>query len=667
SKDTTPSQIGAVFANLKKAEPLDSFSVGIIDDVTHRSLPEEEIINIEEPGMVSCKFWGLGGDGTVGANKNTVDIISTHTEKFGQAYFEYDAKKSFGITKSHLRFADKPIRASYYVKSADFIACHNPTYIDKYDIVSEVKPGGTFLLNCPWDAADLEKHLPAKAKREIAEKNINMYTIDATKIAADLGLGSHSNTVLQAAFFALMPVIPAEEAVGYMKAAAKKTYFAKGEDVVNRNLEAIDAGVSAPVKVEVPESWKTAEDAPKAPRDVPAVVTEILDPLNAQKGDDLPVSQLMRYKNGIMDMGLTAYEKRRIATRVPVWNAEACIQCNKCAYVCPHAVVRPYLLTENEKQNAPADLKSAPAKGKQAAGLCFTMQVSEADCTGCGSCANVCPAKGKALTMVPIDTAADTSAAWEYALKLPDKEDLFDPYTVKGSQFRRPLLEFSAACAGCGETPYAKLLTQLYGDRVYWANATGCSQAWGSAMPGIPYTTNQKGMGPAWTNSLFENNAEFALGMVLSVGQQREAQRLRVTEYRDAASDPAVKEACDAWLASYDDFEASPAASEKLVACLAGQNDDAARAFLAAKDQLVKKTFWMYGGDGWAYDIGFGGLDHVLASGENVNVLIVDTEVYSNTGGQSSKATPVGAVAQFTAAGKKQPKKDLGSMLMTYG
>ena len=667
SKDTTPSQIGAVFANLKKAEPLDSFSVGIIDDVTHRSLPEEEIINIEEPGMVSCKFWGLGGDGTVGANKNTVDIISTHTEKFGQAYFEYDAKKSFGITKSHLRFADKPIRASYYVKSADFIACHNSTYIDKYDIVSEVKPGGTFLLNCPWDAAELEKHLPAKAKREIAEKNINMYTIDATKIAADLGLGSHSNTVLQAAFFALMPVIPAEEAVGYMKAAAKKTYFAKGEDVVNRNLEAIDAGVSAPVKVEVPESWKTAEDAPKAPRDVPAVVTEILDPLNAQKGDDLPVSQLMRYKNGIMDMGLTAYEKRRIATRVPVWNAEACIQCNKCAYVCPHAVVRPYLLTENEKQNAPADLKSAPAKGKQAAGLHFTMQVSEADCTGCGSCANVCPAKGKALTMVPIDTAADTSAAWEYALKLPDKEDLFDPYTVKGSQFRRPLLEFSAACAGCGETPYAKLLTQLYGDRVYWANATGCSQAWGSAMPGIPYTTNQKGMGPAWTNSLFENNAEFALGMVLSVGQQREAQRLRVTEYRDAASDPAVKEACDAWLASYDDFEASPAASEKLIAALSGQGDDAARAILAAKDQLVRKTFWMYGGDGWAYDIGFGGLDHVLASGENVNVLIVDTEVYSNTGGQSSKATPVGAVAQFTAAGKKQPKKDLGSMLMTYG
>ena len=667
SKDTTPSQIGAVFANLAKEQPLDSFSVGIVDDVTHLSLPEEEVINIEEPGMVSLKFWGLGGDGTVGANKNTVDIISSHTEKFGQAYFEYDAKKSFGITKSHLRFADHPIRASYYVKSADFIACHNPTYVDKYDIVSEVKPGGTFLINCPWNAAELEAHLPAKAKREIYEKKISLYTIDATKIAADLGLGSHSNTVLQAAFFALMPVIPAEEAVGYMKAAAKKTYFAKGEDVVNRNLEAIDAGVSAPVKVDVPESWKDAEDAPKPARNVPAVVTEILDPLNAQKGDDLPVSRLMRYRNGVMDMGLTAYEKRRIATRVPVWNAEACIQCNKCAYVCPHAVVRPYLLTENEKLAAPADLKSAPAKGKQAAGLHFTMQVSEADCTGCGSCANVCPAKEKALTMVPIDAAADTSAAWEYALSLPEKEDIFDPYTVKGSQFRRPLLEFSAACAGCGETPYAKLLTQLYGDRVYWANATGCSQAWGSAMPGIPYTTNQKGMGPAWTNSLFENNAEFALGMVLSVGQQREAQRQRIAEYAENAADPAVKNACLAWLDAYDDFNASPEASEKLIAALAGSDDPAARPILAAKDMLVKKTFWMYGGDGWAYDIGFGGLDHVLASGENVNVLIVDTEVYSNTGGQSSKATPVGAVAQFTAAGKKQPKKDLGSMLMTYG
>ncbi len=667
SKDTTPSQIGAVFANLAKEQPLDSFSVGIVDDVTHLSLPEEEVINIEEPGMVSLKFWGLGGDGTVGANKNTVDIISSHTEKFGQAYFEYDAKKSFGITKSHLRFADHPIRASYYVKSADFIACHNPTYVDKYDIVSEVKPGGTFLINCPWNAEELEAHLPAKAKREIYGKKISLYTIDATKIAADLGLGSHSNTVLQAAFFALMPVIPAEEAVGYMKAAAKKTYFAKGEDVVNRNLEAIDAGVSAPVKVDVPESWKDAEDAPKPARNVPAVVTEILDPLNAQKGDDLPVSRLMRYRNGVMDMGLTAYEKRRIATRVPVWNAEACIQCNKCAYVCPHAVVRPYLLTENEKLAAPADLKSAPAKGKQAAGLHFTMQVSEADCTGCGSCANVCPAKEKALTMVPIDAAADTSAAWEYALSLPEKEDIFDPYTVKGSQFRRPLLEFSAACAGCGETPYAKLLTQLYGDRVYWANATGCSQAWGSAMPGIPYTTNQKGMGPAWTNSLFENNAEFALGMVLSVGQQREAQRQRIAEYAENAADPAVKNACLAWLDAYDDFNASPEASEKLIAALAGSDDPAARPILAAKDMLVKKTFWMYGGDGWAYDIGFGGLDHVLASGENVNVLIVDTEVYSNTGGQSSKATPVGAVAQFTAAGKKQPKKDLGSMLMTYG
>ena len=485
--------------------------------------------------------------------------------------------------------------------------------------------------------------------------------------AQELGLGGHFNMVLQAAFFKLMPVIPVEEAVGYMKAAAEKTYFAKGEDVVRKNLAAIDAGIEAPAFVEIPESWADAPDLPQAERNVPAVVTEILEPLNEQKGDDLPVSKLMKYKDGVMDMGLTAYEKRRIATRVPVWNAEACIQCNRCSYVCPHAVVRPYLLTENEKNEAPESMKLAPAKGKQAAGYYFTLQVSEADCTGCGSCANVCPSRDGALTMVPVAEAGDTSVDWEYALHLPEKEDIFDPYTVKGSQFRRPLLEFSAACAGCGETPYAKLLTQLYGDRVYWANATGCSQAWGSAMPGIPYTVNQKGCGPAWSNSLFENNAEFSLGMVLSVDRQRNAQKDRVTALRDRTGSEEVRKACDAWLDTFDDFEASPETSAKLIGTLEGLSDPDAEKILRYKDMLTKKTFWMYGGDGWAYDIGFGGLDHVLASGENVNVLIVDTEVYSNTGGQSSKATPVGAVAQFTAAGKKQPKKDIGSMLMTYG
>ena len=667
SKDTTPSQIAAVFANLCQASPKNSFTIGITDDVTHLSLPEAEKIYPEEPGMVSCKFWGLGGDGTVGANKNTVEIINSHTEKFAQAYFEYDAKKSFGVTKSHLRFSDRPIRSSYYVKSADFVACHNSTYIEKFDIAQEVKDGGTLLLNCPWDAKELEQRLPASARREIAGRGIRLFTIDAEKIAGELGLGRHFNMVLQAAFFKLMPVIPLEDAVRYMKDAATKTYFAKGEDVVARNLAAVDAGLDSPVEIAVPEAWKTAQDAPAPARNVPEVVTKILDPINAQKGDDLPISALMRYQDGVMDMGLTAFEKRRIASRVPVWDPAQCIQCNRCSYVCPHAVVRPYLMTQEEKDAMPAGMKAAPAKGKQAEGLYFTMQISEADCTGCGSCAHVCPAKEKALTMVPAAKAEDTSESWEYALSLPQKADIFDPYTIKGSQFRRPLLEFSAACAGCGETPYAKLLTQLYGDRIYWANATGCSQAWGSAMPGIPYTTDQKGHGPAWSNSLFENNAEFSLGMVLSVSQQRLAQKQRVTDYREKTQDETVKAAIDAWLEAYDSFEASLPASEALVAALETQKDEEAAAILRYKDQLSKKTFWMYGGDGWAYDIGFGGLDHVVASGENVNVLIVDTEVYSNTGGQASKATPVGAVAQFTAAGKKQPKKDLGSMLMTYG
>ena len=663
SKDTTPAQIAAAFENLRADRPVNSFTIGITDDVTHLSLPDAPIG--ESFGGVSCKFWGLGGDGTVGANKNTVEIINSHTPKFGQAYFEYDAKKSFGVTKSHLRFGDTPIRSSYYVKSADFVACHNPTYIEHYDIAGEVKPGGTLLLNCPWDAAQLEKHLPAAAKRDIARKGLNFYTIDAVKIAGGLGLGSHTNTVLQSAFFHLMPVIPEEEAVGYMKAAATKTYFAKGEDVVNKNLAAIDAGSEGLVKVEVPAAWADAQDAPAPARNVPEVVTRLLDPINAQKGDDLPVSAFAGYEDGVMDMGLTAYEKRGIATRVPVWDGDRCLQCNKCSYVCPHAVIRPYLLSEEEKESAPAGMKIVPAKGKQAEGLYFAMAVSNLDCTGCGSCENVCPAKEKALTMTPVSDAPDTAAAWTFALSIADKGDVFDPYTVKGSQFRQPLLEFSAACAGCGETPYAKLLTQLYGDRVYWANATGCSQAWGSAMPGIPYTVNRCGQGPAWSNSLFENNAEFSLGMVLSVKQQRAAEKMRVQAYRANCRDEAVNAAIDRWLETFEDFDASAAASRALIAALEKAGD--AGEILKYRDQLAKKTFWMYGGDGWAYDIGFGGLDHVVASGENVNVLVVDTEIYSNTGGQSSKATPVGAVAQFAAAGKTRPKKDLGGMLMTYG
>ena len=651
SKDTTPEQIAAAFENLKKAEPVNSFTIGIVDDVTHLSLPDAERLDTARGRVVSCKFWGLGSDGTVGANKNTVEIINSHTPMFAQAYFEYDAKKSYGVTKSHLRFGDQPIRSSYYVKLADFVAVHNQTYIDKYDIASEVKSGGTLLLNCSWSP----------------RRGIHLYIIDAAKIAGELGLGSHFNMVLQSAFFHLVPIIPVEEAVGYMKAAATKTYFAKGEEVVSRNLAAIDAGSEGLCEIPVPEDWKDAADAPKPVRNVPDVVTRLLDPINAQKGDDLPVSAFSGYEDGVMDMGLTAYEKRGIAIRVPVWDAEKCLQCNKCSYVCPHAVIRPYLMTEEEKNLAPEGMKAVKANGKQASGMYFTMQVSTLDCTGCGSCENVCPAKEKALKMVPVQDVPDTSSVWEYALKLSDKGDLFDPYTVKGSQFRQPLLEFSAACAGCGETPYAKLLTQLYGDRVYWANATGCSQAWGSAMPGIPYTVNRCGHGPAWSNSLFENNAEFSLGMVLSVRQQREAQKARLTDYRAACTDDAVRAAIDAWLDTYDDIDRSANASRALEAALEQDGSPEAEKILRYKDQLAKKTFWMFGGDGWAYDIGFGGLDHVIASGENVNVLVVDTEIYSNTGGQSSKATPVGAVAQFAASGKKRPKKDLGGMLMTYG
>ena len=667
SKDTTPAQIAAVYANLAKDEPLNSFSIGIVDDVTHLSLPEDEPLYFNEGGVVSCKFWGLGGDGTVGANHDTVAIINDHTDKYAQAYFEYDAKKSFGITKSHLRFGDVPIRSSYFVKSGDFVACHNQTYMEQFDIAEEVKPGGTLLINTGWDVAELDEHLPAHEKREIARKGLNVYTIDAASIARELGLGNHYNMVLQSAFFHLMPVIPVEDAVGYMKDACTKRFFAKGEDVVNKNLAAIDAGSNGLVKVDVPADWADAVDEPVAPRNVPKVVTEILDPINAQKGDDLPVSKFADYKDGVMDMGMTAFEKRGIATFVPEWDAERCLQCNKCAFVCPHAVIRPYLLNEDEAANAPAGFVMTPAKGKQAAGMNYSLQISNLDCTGCGSCVNVCPAKEKAISMVPAEFSSANAEGWDYALTLSDKGDVFDPYTVKGSQFRQPLLEFSAACAGCGETPYAKLLTQLFGDRVYWANATGCSQAWGSAMPGIPYTVNKDGHGPAWTNSLFENNAEFSLGMVLSVQQQRLSQKARVEAYRAESADDAANTAMDEWLAAYDDYDASKPASEKLIAALEADGSDAAKTILRYKDQLSKKSFWMFGGDGWAYDIGFGGLDHVLAQGEDVNVLIVDTEVYSNTGGQSSKATPLGAVAQFAAAGKQRPKKDIGGMLMTYG
>ncbi len=664
SKDTDPAQILAVFENLASANPKTNFTIGINDDVTHLSLPVKPFSD-SKAGVIRCKFWGLGGDGTVGANHNTVRIINDNTDKFAQAYFEYDAKKSFGVTKSHLRFSDEPITSSYYVKAADFVACHNQSYITQYDIVDEIVEGGTFLLNCSWTGAELEAHLPAKVRRQIAEKNINFYVVDANKIAQELGLGSHTNTVLQASFFALMQVIPTEEALEMIKTATRKTYFAKGDDVVAKNVAAIDAGATQIVKVEVPESWKNAEELCEAAAtaDVPKVVTGILEPINKQKGDDLPVSAFKGYEDGRIDLGLTAYEKRGIALKVPVWDSAKCIQCNKCALVCPHAVIRPYLLNDEEKANAPEGFETVPAMGAAAKGLHFSMQVSTYDCTGCGSCVACCPAKEKAISMEPVTLKEEQKTLWNYGLEISDKGDLFNPYTIKGSQFRQPLIEFSAACAGCGETPYAKLLTQLFGDRVYWANATGCSQAWGSPMPGIPYTTNKRGFGPAWTNSLFENNAELALGMFLSVKQQRLAQKTLVEAYAAETNSEAAKN----WLEAFDDFDASRAATDALVAELETMSSETAEKILARKDQLSKKCFWMFGGDGWAYDIGFGGLDHVVASGEDINVFVVDTEIYSNTGGQSSKATPLGAVAQFASAGKRSRKKDLGAIFQTYG
>ncbi|MBE5928787.1 MAG: pyruvate:ferredoxin (flavodoxin) oxidoreductase [Lachnospiraceae bacterium] len=662
SKDTDPSQMVAVFENLASPNPIKSFTIGINDDVTHLSLPLKPF-NQKKAGMIQCKFWGLGGDGTVGANHNTVKIINDHTDKFAQAYFEYDAKKSFGVTKSHLRFSDEPIKSSYYVKQADFVACHNQSYIDQYDIVDEIVDGGTFLLNCSWKEEELEMHIPASVRRKIAEKNIQFYMIDANAKAQELGLGSHTNTVLQAAFFVLMQIIPTEEALEMIKEATRKTFFAKGDDVVARNVAAVDAGAEGLVKVNVPASWADAEDEKAADEsNLPDVVRRLLNPINKQKGDDLPVSAFKDYEDGHIDLGLTAYEKRGIALNVPVWDSTKCIQCNKCALVCPHAVIRPYLLNDEEKENAPAGFDTIPANGA-AKGLHFTMQVSAYDCTGCGSCVACCPAKEKALTMKPVVLDEDKKTKWNYGLSISDKGDLFNVYSVKGSQFRQPLVEFSAACAGCGETPYAKLLTQLFGDRVYWANATGCSQAWGGPMPGIPYTTNKRGFGPAWTNSLFENNAELALGMFLSVRQQRMSQKVLVEEYAEKTG----SEVANKWLETYDDFDMSRKYTDELIAELENADSDVAAKILERKDQLCKKCFWMFGGDGWAYDIGFGGLDHVIASGEDINVFVIDTEVYSNTGGQSSKATPLGAVAQFASAGKRSRKKDLAGIFRTYG
>ena len=673
SKDTTPAQIKAVYDNLLLDEPKNHFTIGIVDDVTNLSLPMGPALNCEPEGTISCKFWGLGSDGTVGANKNSIKIIGETTDMYCQAYFEYDTKKSFGITKSHLRFGKKPISSTYYVSHADFVACHNQTYLTKYDIISELKPHGSFLLNCEWSEEELEQKMPGDILKYIAENDIKFYIIDANKESQALGLGNRSNMVLQAAFFKLANVIPVEDAVEHMKAAVKKTYGLKGEKIVNMNIAAVDAGINAVKQVQVKESWKNLSGAAIQPaaENVPDIIKNILVPINAQKGDLLPVSAFKGMEDGTMPLGTSQYEKRGIATHLPVWNQDECIQCNMCSFVCPHAVIRPYLLDEKEAANAPAGMILVDAKGPKMDGLKYTMGVSTLDCTSCGSCVSSCPKSGKALKMVPTHEVSLDQTNWQYLQTLPEKNDRIDKFTLKGSQLRQPLVEFNGACAGCGETPYIKLLTQLYGDKMYLANATGCTQAWGAAMPCVPYCKNKEGKGVAWSNSLFENNAEFSYGMCLAVKQLRDAVTEFVKQLDGMTKDAAVKAAIAKWLETYDDLDASAVATDELLAVLEStkfspEEQAVVAEILKRRKDMSKKTMWMYGGDGWAYDIGYGGLDHVFAMGEDVNVLLVDTEVYSNTGGQSSKATPVGAVAQFQASGKKTRKKDLGLLLMTY-
>ncbi len=667
SKDVTPAQMIAVFNNMKENTGKNHFTVGINDDVTHLSLPVGETVDTGDAATISCKFWGLGSDGTVGANKNSIKIIGEYTNQYVQAYFEYDTKKSGGVTKSHLRFGKAPIRSTYLVSSANFVACHNASYISRYDIVTELKPGGVFLLNCGWNAADLESHLPAKVKRTLAELKIRFYIIDATKIATEIGLGNRTNTVLQAAFFKLSGVLAIEDAVRYMKEAIQRTYGAKGEKVLAMNFAAVDMGVSDVVEIEIPASWLEAVDTGNAANaNEPDYVRNVLRPVNNLKGDELPVSIFKDMADGTVPLGTSAFEKRGIAISVPAWVPEHCIQCNQCSLVCPHAAIRPFLLNKDEVEAVPSGYGVRAANGKGLEQYSFHIQVDPLDCTGCGSCVNVCPAKEKALLLQPLESQLPEMDNWTYSLALSAKTNPLDKFTVKGSQFEQPLLEFSGACAGCGETPYMKLMTQLFGDRMYLANATGCTQAWGAACPCVPYTTNRLGYGPAFSNSLFENNAEFSLGMCLAVRQQREHLVLEVRRLLKTTKDAVLRAALEAWLNGFVEADGTRERADAVIKAAEKSSEDV-EVLLHNKEHLTKKSMWMYGGDGWAYDIGFGGLDHVLASGEDVNILVVDTEVYSNTGGQSSKATPVGAVAQFASSGKKTCKKDLGMIAVQYG
>ena len=672
SKDTTPGQIIAVYNNTEK----ERFTIGIYDDVTNLSLEVKEDPVTTPEGTINCKFWGLGADGTVGANKNSIKIIGDNTDMYAQAYFDYDSKKSGGVTMSHLRFGKKAIKSTYLIKQANFVACHNPSYVRKYNMVQELVPGGTFLLNCSWTPEELETHLPGQVKRYIAENDIQFYTIDGIKIGKEIGLGGRINTVLQSAFFKLAAIIPEETAIELMKAAAKATYGKKGDKIVQMNYDAIDAGATGVVKIDVPASWKDAKDESFAQtatgdrKDVVDFVNDIQIPVNAQEGNKIPVSVVKTYEHGQTPSGASAFEKRGIAVDVPVWNSANCIQCNICSYVCPHAVIRPVAMTEEEAAKAPEGMQMKDMNGMP--GYKFSITVSALDCTGCGSCVNVCPGKkgAKALAMENLEASADEQKYFDYTVKLPVKEDViakFKEATVKGSQFKQPLLEFSGACAGCGETPYAKLITQLFGDRMYIANATGCSSIWGNSSPSTPYTVNAKGQGPAWSNSLFEDNAEFGYGMLLAQRAIRDGLKAKVEDVVANGTNEDVKAAGQEWLDTFAVGATNGAATDKLVAALEACGCDKAKEILAQKDFLAKKSQWIFGGDGWAYDIGFGGVDHVLASGRDINVMVFDTEVYSNTGGQSSKSTPTGAIAQFAAGGKETKKKDMASIAMSYG
>lgn len=671
SKDTRPSQILAVFENLMSENPKDRFTIGIVDDVTNTSLPEKDPIDTVPEGTVSCKLWGLGSDGTVGANKAAIQIIGDNTDMYVQGYFSYDSKKSGGTTISHLRFGKKPFRSPYLVYSADYIACHNPSFVYQFDVLKGLKKGGTFLLNCPWKVEELDEKLPASMKRYIANNNINFYIINAMDIASGIGLGNRINMVMQAAFFKLTGIIPIEEAARYLKDSIVEMYGKRGQRIVDMNYKAVDMGIESVVKVDVPESWKNAEDEKTPVKEEPDFVKNIQRPMARHEGDELPVSAFTGMEDGTFPMGTTAYEKRGIAPMVPEWQPDNCIQCGRCSFVCPHAAIRQFLLNEDEVRSKPESFVTIKAMGRGFENYQYRIQVTPLDCTGCGNCADVCPSKEKALIMKNADYMIEKEADnWEFAMTLSDKEDIMDRYTLKGSQFVRPLLEFNGACPGCGETPYIKLLTQLFGDRMMISNATGCSSIWGASAPSIAYTTNAKGKGPAWINPLFEDAAEFGYGMYLGEKQNREKLAGLIQEAVESDIDENLKEAFREWLSVMNKGPESKKASEKILDIIAKsnyENNPLIKEILRFKDNFVKKSVWAIGGDGWAYDIDFGGLDHVLASGDDINIFVMDTEVYSNTGGQCSKSTPTASVAKFAAAGKKIRKKDLGLIAMTYG